>query len=186
MDMSRRAFIASGVAAGIAASFTATAFAQRRGGGRTPQLPPIVPIPGGEDGSKLWLRFVKLDNPAQYQAQVQRVVVDGDSATLKIIRDELTNGITGMMGTGPFAMGVSTLKGRGHRRHAQVLAPLHQKRLNLDAGTSPKSATKATSFAPSPWRAAPLQSSPRKAKSARSTALSPSSVSCKPCNPSPA
>ena len=46
MDISRRTFIASGVAAGLAASVDSSAFAQRgaRGGGAAASPPPVVPI----------------------------------------------------------------------------------------------------------------------------------------------
>src|SRR3954447_10007944 len=110
MEFSRRTFISS-VAAGLAATYATTAMAQRRGRGgpAAGAIPAPVAIPGGEDGSKLWMRYKALGaDGAKYQAQVKRVVVDGDSLTLKIIRDELSNGITGMMGA-PFPAGQATL-----------------------------------------------------------------------------
>src|SRR4051812_5530518 len=112
MEFSRRTFI-SGVAAGLAASYATTAMAQRRGRGGAAGGGVSAPgaVAGGEDGSKLWMRYKALGaDGAKYQAQVKRVVVDGDSLTLKIIRDELSNGITGMMGA-PFPAGQSTLAG---------------------------------------------------------------------------
>lgn len=55
-----------------------------------------------EDGYRLWLRYDKIDNPAlliQYKKIIQSVSIQGNSATLTIIRDELKRGLTGLLGT---------------------------------------------------------------------------------------
>lgn len=52
-----------------------------------------------EDGSRLWLRYEPLGAlAARYQSISGQVVVEGDSATSKIIRDELSIGLIGMLG----------------------------------------------------------------------------------------
>jgi alpha-glucuronidase len=53
----------------------------------------------GEDGSKLWLRYAPLGSEAdQYRAQIGRIEVAGQSATARIIRDEMTAGIGSLLG----------------------------------------------------------------------------------------
>lgn len=60
-----------------------------------------------EDGSELWLRYRLVADPAlraQYRAGISRLVVDGDSPTLRAARDELTQGLAGLLGV-PVALG---------------------------------------------------------------------------------
>ena len=54
-----------------------------------------------DDGYRLWLRYDKLSDrsAATYQAQIKSLVVPGDSATLKAIREELSKGIGGLLGS---------------------------------------------------------------------------------------
>jgi alpha-glucuronidase len=55
----------------------------------------------GEDGYRLWLRYDPV--PAQvaesYRARLTCIVAAGRSATFKVIREELVNGCTGLLGT---------------------------------------------------------------------------------------
>ncbi len=54
-----------------------------------------------EDGYRLWLRYDKIDNPAlliQYKKIIQSVSVKGNSPTINVIRQELKNGLTGLLG----------------------------------------------------------------------------------------
>ena len=53
-----------------------------------------------EDGYRLWLRYVKVDDAAQlrdYQRSVSSIVVQGLSPTERIIREELQRGLAGLL-----------------------------------------------------------------------------------------
>ena len=55
-----------------------------------------------EDGSELWLRYRLVSNPAlraEYRMTLRTMLVDGDSPTLRAAREELTLGLTGLLGT---------------------------------------------------------------------------------------
>ena len=55
-----------------------------------------------EDGSELWLRYRLVSNPAlraEYRMALRTILVDGDSPTLRAAREELTLGLTGLLGT---------------------------------------------------------------------------------------
>jgi len=53
----------------------------------------------GEDGSKLWLRYAPLGRQAdRYQGLVRQISVQGKSATARIIGDELTTGLSSLLG----------------------------------------------------------------------------------------
>src|SRR5688500_3139705 len=54
-----------------------------------------------EDGYRLWLRYNKLESSsaATYRSQIKYLVVQGDSATMATVRDELKLGISGLLGT---------------------------------------------------------------------------------------
>jgi len=90
MEFTRRDFVATGLAgaAGVVASqaltadLTASAF----------QMP-------GEDGYKLWLRYATPGGIAsRYREALRQIVVEGGSATARVIRDELAAGTTAMLG----------------------------------------------------------------------------------------
>lgn len=54
-----------------------------------------------EDGHDLWLRYRLVANAerlTQYRAALAHVVIPGRSATLAAARDELTRGLTGLLG----------------------------------------------------------------------------------------
>jgi alpha-glucuronidase len=53
-----------------------------------------------EDGYRLWLRYDRLPPPAveAYRSQVTSLLVDGNSPTFEIIRNELSNGLRGLLG----------------------------------------------------------------------------------------
>jgi alpha-glucuronidase len=54
-----------------------------------------------EDGYDLWLRYRLVSNTtllADYRATIARLVVEGSSPTLRVARDELTNGLRGLLG----------------------------------------------------------------------------------------
>jgi len=58
--------------------------------------------PTDEDGSQLWLRYVKVSLPcrlAEYQAALTQVVKAGTSDTLQAAQAELVKGLSGLMGT---------------------------------------------------------------------------------------
>ena len=66
---------------------------------------------GGEDGYDLWLRYrlvADVARLAEYRTAIQRLVVQGDSPTLRAAHDELVTGLTGLLGRAPAL---------GHRRH---------------------------------------------------------------------
>src|SRR5687768_11302523 len=54
-----------------------------------------------EDGYRLWLRYDKIQNAQmlqQYQRAVSSVQVLGNSSTINAAKDELVNGLEGMLG----------------------------------------------------------------------------------------
>jgi len=55
----------------------------------------------GEDGYRLWLRYDQVPAPtlAAYRARITSVIVEGRSPTAEIIKDELRNGLNGLLGT---------------------------------------------------------------------------------------
>ncbi|HEV8233319.1 MAG TPA: alpha-glucuronidase family glycosyl hydrolase, partial [Gemmatimonadaceae bacterium] len=57
--------------------------------------------PPNEDGYDLWLRYRLVSNASlltDYRATIARLVVDGDSPTLRAARDELSTGLQGLLG----------------------------------------------------------------------------------------
>jgi alpha-glucuronidase len=68
----------------------------------TEQYPVPNPTPADEDGSQLWLRYVKIPIPgrlAEYQAAFTHVVKAGSSDTLQAAQAELVKGLSGLTGT---------------------------------------------------------------------------------------
>src|SRR5829696_9927393 len=54
-----------------------------------------------EDGYDLWLRYRQVASPAllaEYRSAITHVVVDGNSPTLRVARDELVTGLSGLLG----------------------------------------------------------------------------------------
>jgi alpha-glucuronidase len=54
-----------------------------------------------DDGYKLWLKYQKIDDKEQlrkYQQTISSIIVSGDSKTCRTIRDELKNGLNGLLG----------------------------------------------------------------------------------------
>jgi alpha-glucuronidase len=73
---------------------------QGTGGGVETYAKPSQP-PADEDGSQLWLRYVKVPLPgllAEYQAALSQVVKAGSSDTLQIAQAELVKGLSGLTG----------------------------------------------------------------------------------------
>jgi alpha-glucuronidase len=67
----------------------------------TEPYPVPNPIPADEDGSQLWLRYVKVPIPgrlAEYQAALTHVIKAGSSDTLQAAQAELVKGISGLTG----------------------------------------------------------------------------------------
>ena len=63
-------------------------------------------IAGAEDGYELWLRYVRVTDPAlldEYRASVGRLAVSGDSPTIAAARAELETALAGMLGSAPSA-----------------------------------------------------------------------------------
>jgi alpha-glucuronidase len=54
-----------------------------------------------EDGYRLWLRYERVPAPmlAAYRSRITSVIVEGRSPTADIIREELRNGLSGLLGT---------------------------------------------------------------------------------------
>ena len=55
-----------------------------------------------EDGYRLWLRYDKISNTAllsQYKTAIKSPFVLGESATLKVIKQELSHALSGLTGT---------------------------------------------------------------------------------------
>ncbi|MEW6129536.1 MAG: alpha-glucuronidase family glycosyl hydrolase [Acidobacteriota bacterium] len=66
-----------------------------------------------EDGYRLWLRYDLLPEQSLkvYQAQLKSILIEGDSPTLKAIRNELMDGCNGLLGRAiPFT---NTVEGNG-------------------------------------------------------------------------
>ena len=62
-----------------------------------------------EAGSELWLRYRPVSDSAlraQYRGALRGILVDGESPTLRVAREELTRGFTGLLGR-PVAMATS-------------------------------------------------------------------------------
>src|SRR5690606_26093777 len=54
-----------------------------------------------DNGYKLWLRYDKISNSSQiekYTKSISQVIVDGNSATLNLAKEELALGFEGMLG----------------------------------------------------------------------------------------
>jgi len=57
-----------------------------------------------EDGYRLWLRYDRVSDAQQlrtYQSAIMAVNFEGDSPTLKVAREELRRGLTGLLGKSP-------------------------------------------------------------------------------------
>ena len=55
-----------------------------------------------ENGYDLWLRYVPVSDAAllaHYRAALRRIVVEGESPTMRIVRDELNRALDGLLGT---------------------------------------------------------------------------------------
>ncbi len=92
MKLSRREFVAVGLAG--AAGYCVGGYATRSLAAET-----TAALPSDEDGYKLWLRYAPPGDEARdYRKVVQRIRVDGDSATAKVIREELRAATAAMLG----------------------------------------------------------------------------------------
>jgi alpha-glucuronidase len=58
-------------------------------------------IVSAEDGYRLWLRYDQVPAPtlAAYRSRITSVIVEGRSPTAEIIKNELRNGLNGLLGT---------------------------------------------------------------------------------------
>ncbi|HWV64914.1 alpha-glucuronidase family glycosyl hydrolase, partial [Chitinophaga sp.] len=59
-------------------------------------------ITKGENGYELWLRYKPVSNKAQlasYRENITGIITDGSSATMKIVREELYAGLSGLLQT---------------------------------------------------------------------------------------
>jgi alpha-glucuronidase len=67
-----------------------------------PNPVPAAQPPPDEDGSQLWLRYVKVSLPvrlAEYRAGITQIVATGSSATMQAAQSELGRGLAGLLGT---------------------------------------------------------------------------------------
>lgn len=82
-----------------------------------------------ETGSELWLRYRTVPNAAlraEYRRAFRAIVVDGESPTLRAAREELTRGLTGLLGA-PVAQARGVTRGDvflGTRSGSRVIAAL--------------------------------------------------------------
>lgn len=87
-----------------------------------------------EDGYSLWLRYNRIDNAtllSQYQQAIEGIRITGNSATFMAIKEELTNGLQGLLGkkillqnvTGPRTI----LVGTPHTSSEIAALPLQEK-----------------------------------------------------------
>jgi alpha-glucuronidase len=91
MPPSRREFVA-GTLAGLAAVRAGGLLAADESMRATAQLP-------NEDGYKLWLRYAPLGDAADpYRTRVRRIVVEGNSPTADVIRREMADAASSMLG----------------------------------------------------------------------------------------
>ena len=99
MDPSRRNFVTTGLA-GLAALYVGEDGLARS---RDDSVQPAIPA---EDGYRLWLRYASpgREAAARYSRSVRRVLVEGESATARITRQELTTALGEMLGA-PIASG---------------------------------------------------------------------------------
>jgi len=61
----------------------------------------VCPILSADDGYELWMSYKKLDEAAilnEYRQAFSSIVIEGDSETLGIVRDELKKGLEGLLG----------------------------------------------------------------------------------------
>src|SRR6187549_3969106 len=55
----------------------------------------------GEDGYRLWLRYDKIGNSSllvKYKAAIRSAYVSGQSPTINAAKEELSNGLSGLLG----------------------------------------------------------------------------------------
>jgi alpha-glucuronidase len=89
-----------GGASGAGGSLGASGGSQGTGGAEAYPVP--NPVPADEDGSQLWLRYVKVAIPgrlAEYQAAFTNVVKGGSSDSLQAAQAELVRGLGALTGT---------------------------------------------------------------------------------------
>jgi alpha-glucuronidase len=61
----------------------------------------FCPLISADDGYKLWMSYKKLDDTAmsnEYRQAFSSIVIEGDSETLGIVREELKKGLDGLLG----------------------------------------------------------------------------------------
>ena len=60
----------------------------------------VTIIADAEDGYRLWLRYDQLPATAaaSYRSQVTSIVIDGESPAFQVIKDEFSNGLSGLLG----------------------------------------------------------------------------------------
>ncbi|MBO9730304.1 MAG: alpha-glucuronidase [Chitinophaga sp.] len=54
----------------------------------------------GENGYDLWLRYTRITSPSlltSYRQQANSLIISGSSATMRIVKEELTNGLSGLL-----------------------------------------------------------------------------------------
>jgi alpha-glucuronidase len=61
----------------------------------------VATAASAEDGYRLWLRYDRLPSPTveAYRSQVTSLLVDGHSPAFEVIRNELSNGLQGLLGS---------------------------------------------------------------------------------------
>ena len=87
-----------------------------------------------DDGSQLWLKYLKIDGKQQlkqYRELISSATIKGGSATVKVIREELAKGLSGMLGKQVPIVSSSTNHVSilvGTLRSSEVIRDLHLRR----------------------------------------------------------
>jgi alpha-glucuronidase len=93
MKISRRTFVATGFTT-MAAAYVGASSSPCLGQTET------AAEPAGEDGAKLWLRYLRMEADAlpRYVRAARGVLVEGTSPTSRVIREEMELALNGMLG----------------------------------------------------------------------------------------
>ncbi len=122
MNISRRTFVATGLAA-------AAAYVGHQGHPCWGQMETGV-VPAGEDGSQLWLRYPRIEatDLPRYAKAARAVRVEGGSQTSRVLREEVELALKGMLGQANLSAGPDLDDGEviiGTPKNSAVLRDMH-------------------------------------------------------------